>query len=129
MNFSVAIDFTLSNGDPKDPRSLHFLDQSTWENQYTQAIKAVGEIIEDYDFDKQFPALGFGGRVPPAGEVSHEFFLNLQDNPFALTPGSQAAMGGASATDNTDEEKTEESDAAEAAEGTADKTVEVLLVE
>ena len=82
MNFSVAIDFTLSNGDPKDPRSLHFLDQSTWENQYTQAIKAVGEIIEDYDFDKQFPALGFGGRVPPAGEVSHEFFLNLQDNPF-----------------------------------------------
>lgn len=24
-----------------------------------------------------FPALGFGARIPPHGNVSHEFFLNL----------------------------------------------------
>ena len=55
MNFSIAIDFTASNGDPRDPRSLHFRDPSTGENQYTTAIRAVGDIIQDYDNDKQFP--------------------------------------------------------------------------
>ena len=43
----------------------------------------MGEIIQDYDTDKQFPALGFGAQVPPHGQVSHEFFLNLrQDSPY-----------------------------------------------
>merc|ERR1711902_308346 len=51
-------------------------------NQYITAIKAVGEIIEDYDSDKLFPALGFGARVPPDGKVSHEFHLNLTTDPY-----------------------------------------------
>jgi len=81
MNFSVAIDFTASNGDPQQPQSLHFYHGG--ENQYTTAIKSVGEIIQDYDTDKQFPALGFGAQVPPTGQVSHEFFLNLStQSPF-----------------------------------------------
>ncbi len=38
---------------------------------------------QDYDSDKQFPALGFGARLPPDGRVSHEFFLNLHPtSPF-----------------------------------------------
>ncbi len=83
MNFSVAVDFTASNGHPQDPRSLHYLHPGFADNQYTLAIKAVGSIIEDYDTDKLFPGLGFGARVPPSGQVSHEFFLNLQqDNPY-----------------------------------------------
>eukprot|EP00094_Tigriopus_californicus_P005011 TCALIF_04825-PA protein Name:"Similar to Gusb Beta-glucuronidase (Mus musculus)" AED:0.10 eAED:0.10 QI:0/0/0/0.71/1/1/7/0/1725 len=80
LNFSVAIDFTASNGDPATPASLHFRGASNGENEYTQAIRAIGPIIEDYDTDKQFPALGFGARVPPTGKVSHEFFLNLHPN-------------------------------------------------
>ncbi len=83
MNFSVAVDFTASNGNPRDPRSLHHFDPNRGENQYTTAIRSVGSIIEDYDADRLFPALGFGAKVPPTGQVSHEFFLNLrQDNPF-----------------------------------------------
>ena len=81
INFSVAVDFTASNGNPSDPNSLHYMNPAYMENQYTTAIRSVGEIIEDYDTDKQFPALGFGARIPPSGQVSHEFFLNLQDNP------------------------------------------------
>jgi hypothetical protein len=44
-------------------------------NAYAMALKAVGEIIQDYDSDKMFPALGFGAKLPPDGHVSHEFPL------------------------------------------------------
>jgi len=83
LNFTVAIDFTGSNGPPSDPRSLHYKDPSGAPNQYVTAIQAVGDIIQDYDSDKMFPCLGFGARIPPHGQVSHEFFLNLDsNNPF-----------------------------------------------
>eukprot|EP00092_Neocalanus_flemingeri_P106493 GFUD01136651.1.p1 GENE.GFUD01136651.1~~GFUD01136651.1.p1 ORF type:complete len:613 (+),score=118.61 GFUD01136651.1:100-1938(+) len=82
LSFTVAIDFTASNGNPQDPRSLHYNDPTGAPNQYITAIKAVGEIIQDYDSDKMFPALGFGARIPPDGKVSHEFFLNLTGDPY-----------------------------------------------
>ena len=44
-------------------------------NAYGMALKAVGEIIQDYDSDKMFPALGFGAKLPPDGRISHEFAL------------------------------------------------------
>lgn len=41
------------------------------------------EIIQDYDSDHMFPVLGFGARLPPHGQVSHEFFVNMRpDNPY-----------------------------------------------
>ena len=83
VNFTVAIDFTGSNGNPKSPQSLHYQDPSGRPNQYVTAINSVGGIVQDYDSDKMFPALGFGARVPPSGQVSHEFFLTLdQTRPF-----------------------------------------------
>ncbi|MEQ2234278.1 Copine-8 [Ilyodon furcidens] len=52
-------------------------------NAYAMALKAVGEIIQDYDSDKMFPALGFGAKLPPDGRVSHEFPLNgNMENPY-----------------------------------------------
>uniref|UniRef100_A0A0P4VVL1 Copine-3 n=1 Tax=Scylla olivacea TaxID=85551 RepID=A0A0P4VVL1_SCYOL len=82
IHFTVAVDFTASNGDPRTPASLHFRQPGV-DNQYSIAIKAVGEIIQDYDTDKMFPALGFGGRIPPDWVVSHEFYLNgSPDNPY-----------------------------------------------
>jgi hypothetical protein len=27
------------------------------------------KMLQDYDTDKMFPGLGFGARIPPAGEV------------------------------------------------------------
>ncbi|XP_074644535.1 copine-8-like isoform X2 [Tubulanus polymorphus] len=76
ISATIAIDFTASNGDPRQPSSLHYYMDPYRPSQYAIALKAVGEIIEDYDTDKLFPALGFGARIPPDGVVSHEFFLN-----------------------------------------------------
>ena len=51
LNFTVGIDFTGSNGKPSLPTSLHYLDPHSPfpSNQYTEALTAVGYIIQDYD--------------------------------------------------------------------------------
>ncbi|XP_040049311.1 copine Va isoform X1 [Gasterosteus aculeatus] len=82
IHFTVAIDFTASNGNPSQSTSLHYMNPYQM-NAYAMALKAVGEIIQDYDSDKMFPALGFGAKLPPDGRVSHEFPLNGNvENPF-----------------------------------------------
>ncbi|VVC29986.1 Hypothetical protein CINCED_3A018449 [Cinara cedri] len=81
---TVAIDFTGSNGNPSKPTSLHFIDPTNM-NSYEQAIWSVVSIIEDYDSDKQFAVLGFGAKIPPHGQVSHEFFVNMNpQNPHCF---------------------------------------------
>ncbi|NWI36313.1 CPNE9 protein, partial [Picathartes gymnocephalus] len=75
LNFTVAIDFTASNGLPSQPTSLHYASPYQL-SAYALALKAVGEIIQDYDSDKLFPAYGFGAKVPPDGKISHQFPLN-----------------------------------------------------
>uniref|UniRef100_A0A8B9HH78 Copine I n=1 Tax=Astyanax mexicanus TaxID=7994 RepID=A0A8B9HH78_ASTMX len=79
INFTVGIDFTGSNGDPRSPESLHYLSPDGT-NQYLNAIWSVGQVIKDYDTDKLFPAFGFGAQVPPDFKVSHEFALNFNPN-------------------------------------------------
>jgi hypothetical protein len=80
MNLMVAVDFTGSNGDPSRPNSLHFMDPNR-PNQYVRAIMSVGDILMQYDTDKQVPAFGFGAQLPD-GAVSHCFHLNFQQNPY-----------------------------------------------
>ncbi|KAJ8260052.1 hypothetical protein GJAV_G00176520 [Gymnothorax javanicus] len=81
LNFTVAIDFTASNGNPSQPTSLHYMNPYQM-NAYAMALKAVGEIIQDYDSDKLFPAYGFGAKLPPDGKISHAFPLNSDnENP------------------------------------------------
>uniref|UniRef100_A0A8C9YU10 Copine Vb n=1 Tax=Sander lucioperca TaxID=283035 RepID=A0A8C9YU10_SANLU len=48
INFTVAIDFTASNGNPSQSTSLHYMNPYQL-NAYAMALKAVGEIIQDYD--------------------------------------------------------------------------------
>uniref|UniRef100_A0A8C8SIC7 Copine 8 n=1 Tax=Pelusios castaneus TaxID=367368 RepID=A0A8C8SIC7_9SAUR len=75
-------DLYVSTGNPAQPTSLHYMNPYQL-NAYGMALKAVGEIIQDYDSDKMFPALGFGAKLPPDGRVSHEFALNGNpQNPY-----------------------------------------------
>ncbi|KAM3872814.1 copine-4 [Diretmus argenteus] len=81
IQFTVAIDFTASNGDPRNSCSLHYIHPYQ-PNEYLKALVAVGEICQDYDSDKMFPAFGFGARIPPDFKVSHDFAVNFnKENP------------------------------------------------
>lgn len=50
IGLSVAIDYTLSNGNPSNPSSLHYLDMNR--NEYLKAIQGVGNILQYYDHTK-----------------------------------------------------------------------------
>lgn len=73
------MDFTSSNGDPNTPESLHCIKNLN--NSYRQAIKAVGEILINYDHDKIVPSFGFGGSFKD--KLSHCFPLS-GNNPNVL---------------------------------------------
>lgn len=74
MLFRTCILALHSIGNPSQPTSLHYMSPYQM-NAYAMALKAVGEIIQDYDSDKLFPAYGFGAKLPPDGKISHGFPL------------------------------------------------------
>lgn len=74
MNLVIAVDWTHSNGDPRQPSSLHYNHPSQM-NQYECAIRSIGDILSFYDTDQMFPCFGFGGLMPDR-TVSHCFSLN-----------------------------------------------------
>ncbi|KAL4680324.1 hypothetical protein H8959_022265 [Pygathrix nigripes] len=95
LMFTVGIDFTASNGNPLDPSSLHYINPMGT-NEYLSAIWAVGQIIQDYDSDKMFPALGIRGPVTPrlegsAGTAVSPTALNgaSYESPCTLKPCKQ----------------------------------------
>lgn len=79
LNLSVAIDFTGSNGVPKSPSSLHYLNPMM-PNQYQKAIMAVGSILMSYDYDQMIPAFGFGAKPRFPG-----YTTNATDHCFPLS--------------------------------------------
>jgi len=82
MHF-LQISYNLaSNGDPSDPSSLHHFSGPNHQNPYEQAIQSVGNIIKDYDTTKMFPVQGFGARIPPHGQTSHNFPVTLSQSSF-----------------------------------------------
>merc|ERR1712228_220980 len=81
IQMMVAIDFTGSNGDPRDSKSLHFMGAPLYESAYMKVIKSVGRVLEPYDADGAIAAYGFGANLNPYGkQISHCFNLTLQPN-------------------------------------------------
>ena len=78
ISLSVAIDFTGSNGNPKDRMSLHYIHGKE-PNQYQKAISSCGNIVSQYTDDKLFPCFGFGAKIK--NESSYLFNLNFDKNP------------------------------------------------
>ena len=73
ISLAVAIDFTASNGDPRQPGTPHYFhppESKEW-NDYEKAIFAVGSILAKYDSDQKFPVWGFGAKY---NNVVHHCF-------------------------------------------------------
>jgi hypothetical protein len=95
LHFTVAVDLTASNGDPRNPASLHYMDPVSRSNQYVKALSAVANIINVYTpSDKRSAAFGFGADIDNSGSVSHCFPLSLQADPHCVgLEGIFAAYG------------------------------------
>lgn len=85
ISLIIGVDFTLSNGHPEKPDSLHFLNGPE-PNPYERAIMSCGSIVANYDYDQLFPMLGFGG-IPSGRQMPEHVFplnYNFQGNPEVL---------------------------------------------
>ncbi|OMJ84217.1 hypothetical protein SteCoe_14704 [Stentor coeruleus] len=90
LNFSVAVDFTGSNGAYTSPSSLHHMNPQM-PNQYEKAIWEIGSILEAYDTDKYFPIFGFGGVPHGERTANHCFPLTFdKSNPYVV--GAQGLL-------------------------------------
>mmetsp|Transcript_46909 Transcript_46909/g.114263 ORF Transcript_46909/g.114263 Transcript_46909/m.114263 type:complete len:557 (+) Transcript_46909:148-1818(+) len=80
ITLTVAIDFTLSNGAPTEPSSLHHMRTDGGWNAYQQAIIAVSEVLLPYDHDKRICALGYGAVLPNSAQEKASFCFALNGN-------------------------------------------------
>ena len=79
INLEIAIDYTVSNGNPDVKESLNYKFGTT-PNDYEKAIKSCGDIIANYDSDQLFPVYGFGGIPNGKDKVSHCFNINFNED-------------------------------------------------
>eukprot|EP01040_Poterioochromonas_malhamensis_P007713 gene7713-8331_t len=90
IGLTVAIDYTGSNGDPRMSDSLHYIHPIGEQyNQYEQAILSVGQVLEPYDYDKQYSVYGFGARV----KNSSGGFEATAEHCFPIYPGGAEVQG------------------------------------
>lgn len=93
LHFSVAIDLTASNGDPRDPRSLHYRRDAYSGNHYINALSAIADVLRVYTpSDNMFAAYGFGAELPSQrGTASSCFPLSMGADPHCV--GVEGILG------------------------------------
>ncbi len=84
IGLSIGIDFTGSNGHPKDEVSLHNISRPGG-NYYEKAIRSCGDIVAYYDYDNVFPVFGYGAVLPGQSGTNHCFNLNFSNSPDILS--------------------------------------------
>lgn len=63
MNFTVAIDFTGSNGDPRQPGTLHYRDPNgVIKNDYQKSIESLARSFSHFSENDLYPVYGFGAK-------------------------------------------------------------------
>mmetsp|Transcript_16073 Transcript_16073/g.66219 ORF Transcript_16073/g.66219 Transcript_16073/m.66219 type:complete len:467 (-) Transcript_16073:2487-3887(-) len=72
---NIAFDFTRSNMDPSETRSLHYLDS---DNVYMKVIDDVIPLLLQYDPDGEVDCFGFSGKLSPQAPTQYAF--NLKGN-------------------------------------------------
>ena len=82
IKISFAIDYTNSNLNYTNPKSLHYIGNPEKINPYENCLRYFGELVGSYDFEHKIAMLGFGGVIPSTGETSHCFPVSLTNNPY-----------------------------------------------
>ncbi|WKY04568.1 hypothetical protein Q1695_005516 [Nippostrongylus brasiliensis] len=80
IDFTVAIDFTNSNGPMHKSSSLHYINPSQ-SNQYELTIRSVLDICKHYNSRKMFDAFGFGAILTAQNTAPPLFALNFDSDP------------------------------------------------
>jgi hypothetical protein len=70
LHVIAAIDATASNGDPREPTSLHHF-MAEGKNDYEDALFSICSILSKYDSDQKYPVYGFGAKQN--GALNHCF--------------------------------------------------------
>jgi len=72
IDFCVAIDFTSSNGDPRQKDSYHYRSDNTL-NDYEETISSIGQALQTYSQSQEYSVYGFGAKFEVGGPVRHIF--------------------------------------------------------
>ncbi|XP_062144806.1 protein BONZAI 3-like isoform X4 [Alnus glutinosa] len=87
LNFMVAVDFTASNGNPRNPDSLHYIDPSGRLNSY-QRVEGVEGIMAAYASALRNVALAgptlFGQVINTAAQITGQSLSYTSNKYFVL---------------------------------------------
>ena len=86
IDFGVAIDFTSSNGDPRNIDSYHYQGDEAM-NDYEETISSIGETVSLYNENHEYFVWGFGAKF--GGECRHLF----QCGPAPIVKGVDGILG------------------------------------
>ena len=88
IDFSVAIDFTSSNGDPRVPTSYHYQGSNDDDclNDYEETILTVGKALAQYNKTHEYAVWGFGAKFND--QIRHIF----QCGPTPVVHGVQGIL-------------------------------------
>lgn len=79
MNTMIAVDFSSTNGSPRDPNCPHYINMYG-PNEYENVLKEIGCLLASYDTFGSFASWGFAARLgSDPSSVSHCFALNGND--------------------------------------------------
>jgi len=84
ISMIVGLDFTGSNGDPRNQNSLHSIFYQP--NLYEMAIESCCSTVAYYDSTQLFPVFGYGAILEKGTQnVNHCFNLNFTSDPHIYT--------------------------------------------
>mmetsp|Transcript_68023 Transcript_68023/g.100953 ORF Transcript_68023/g.100953 Transcript_68023/m.100953 type:complete len:587 (+) Transcript_68023:90-1850(+) len=114
INLGIAIDYSASNGDPRQPGTPHYFS-GIEKNDYEAAIASVGKVLGSYDSDHLHSVWGFGAKY---GGIMRNIF---QCGPAPEVNGVEGILDAYRSTFKTGLAMSEPTDISEVVEAAAAK--------
>jgi hypothetical protein len=92
IDVSVCVDFSLSNLEINDYRSLHKINSNGDMNQYEKALFEVCNVMLPYARNGQFKVYGFGGMPIYTGQQTVSRCWNLNGNADPYVKGTMGVL-------------------------------------